>query len=53
MSKYVAVELGCKECGKKFIFEVDNEIYDNDYSILCKLCGKEQKLSYYDYFVIN
>lgn len=46
----IKVELGCKGCKKTFELLVDDEMYDNDYDVICQNCGKEQSLSSYDYF---
>jgi hypothetical protein len=53
MKKIVKVELSCKECGYKFIIDVDDEMYDNDYSISCEGCKLEQRLSYYNYYPLK
>jgi len=51
--KSIKVELTCRECGYENIADIDNEMYKNDYCFICKGCGKEQPISYYDYFPLE
>jgi len=51
--KTVRVELTCKNCGYRFVIDVDDEMYDNDYDVICQGCSQEQSLSSYDYYPLN
>ncbi len=47
--EFTKVELTCRDCGKSFLLDIDDEMYDNDYDITCDNCDREQSISSYDY----
>ena len=51
--KSIKVELTCRECGYENIADIDDEMYKKDTCFICKGCGKEQPISYYDYFPLE